>query len=249
MSLPIMSGSLDLIAESYSVLATELESTLSSPKDLYSNVQLNDILALLVNKIDNIKLSYDIDDEQSDELRTLANTSYQTILDAFKTEFPETADAIETEFQDSSNTFLAEVIYKYLYIGRRSLLMTYLVDATLRNRAALAKSYRTPDSKKDITYQAIRSEFPIRNPDYYILLMNYSQICEDILTDENLDIMDIFNNTDLSEDESDALEQLFTGNGVSAIQVIVKSLIESFSYSEFVSSFRLALANEVKHVV
>jgi hypothetical protein len=249
MSLPILSGSLDLISESYSVLATELESVLSNPKDLYSNVQLNDILALLTNKIDSIKFSYDIDEEQSDDLRTLANTSYQTIIDAFKAEFPETADVIETEFNDSSNAFLAELIYKHLYIGRRSLLMAYLVDTTLRNRTTLAKSYRTPDSKKDITYQAIRSEFPIRNPDYYILLMNYNQICEDILTDENLDIMDIFNNTDLSEDESDALERLFTGNGVSAIQEIMKSLISSFSYSEFVSSYRFALANEIKHVV
>ena len=248
MATPIMSGSMDLIQESYSVLSSELESILSNPEDLYTNVRLSDIMAVLLNRIDNIRLNYDIDSDQEEDLRTLSNTIYQTVIDAFKEEFPDTADSIETEFQDGSNAFLSEIIYKYLYIGRRNLLLDYAVSTTLSKRTNLAKSYRTPDSKKDITYQAIRADFPIRNPDYYILLMNYSSICNDILLDENLDIMDIFNNTDLTEDEADTFERLFTGNGVEVAKVIMSSLTKSFAYPEFLNAYKLALANEIKSV-
>lgn len=248
MSLPLMTSALELLSEPYSLLASELESVLSNPEDLYSNVHLNDMLSVIINKLDAIKFSYDLDADQLSELSACTATTYQTIIDAFKVEFPSTADAIESEFPESSMPFLAEIIYKYLYIGRRQLLMNYLISTTIGKRVQLAKGFRTPDFKKDITYQAIRSEFPIKNPDYYVLLMNYNQLSLDILTDEGLDIMDIFNSTDLTEDEHDALTSLFNNNGVEAYQEITKSLVASFSFQEFVSSFRFSLATEIKAV-
>lgn len=250
MSYPILTGgSFDFIRESYTLLAEELEDVLRQPKELFSNSIKNDILGGILAKVDNALLVYDLDTDQKDEVRTLGETAYATILEAFKNEFVSSADSIETAFSDISQRSLAETIYKYIYLQRRDVLMAYLLSEFFNNRAQFSKQYKTVDSKKDITYQSIRSELTIKNPDYYILLMNYTSIVNDILTDDETSIIDIFTSVEMGEEEAEMLNALFEGSAPDARAIMVESLLSSDFYHDFLSDFRFQLSNVIKQAV
>ena len=248
MSLNTLSANPDIMRENYDVLASELESLLSQPSELFTRLGHSDVLSILQGKMDNIRVNYDIDYDGQQELRSLEEDINGTILNTFKKEFVDHADTIDTEFSDSSLKGVAAFIYQYLYIGRKDLLLNYLLEYTLTNRAAIAKRYKTNDSKKDITYQAIRAELVIRNPDYYILIMHSHSICEDVLFDEELDLLEVFELTDMSEDESDITERLFEYNGTLAMQTLSNSLKDSAYFNDFKNTFKSRLSDVIKNL-
>ena len=242
----MISGNPDAIRQNYEIIQEDIDQVLSDPRELFTTAPLSDSLGLLQNKVDAVRIGYELDYETQNDIRELQDSINTTVLTAFGKEFPMLVDAIDTNFSGVSVTPITEFIYGQLYLLRKAHFMTFMLDFVLSNRANLAKRYKTPDSKKDIGYQKVRAEVTVRNPEYYLLILNSNELCDDILGDENTDISEIMTRIDLTEDQEEVAYSLFEHNGTEAFQQLAKSLLTSPYYDEFKSTFKVNLLNGIK---
>ena len=242
----LISGNPDAIRQNYEVIQEDIDQVLTDPRELFTSAPLSDSLGLLQNKVDAVRIAYELDYETQNEIRELQDTINNSVIAAFGKEFPMLADAIDTNTIGVSITPIAEFVYGQLYLLRKKHFMTFLLEYVLSNRSALAKRYKTADSKKDIGYQKVRAEVEVRNPEYYLLVLNSNEICDDILGDENTDILDMMQRIEFTEDEEMIYQSLFEYNGLEAYQLFTNSLLTSPYYDEFRSTFKVNLLNAIK---
>lgn len=239
-----------LIREGYSILQIELDSTLSNPLDLFYGRIPTDVLTVLLDKIKAIKLGYpeEFDYDVMQSLIGLEQEIYSKIIKVFEDEFLNGESYILDNFSEISTHSIVNFIYKYFYIYRKSILDEYLADTIFVNKINLAKSYKTSLAKKDITYQAIRTELKVSSPDLYIVIMHAADICEDLLLVEGLDIRDVFSHSSLTETETELVEKLFEYNGVQVCQVLTDSLVKSDAYSQYKCFFKNHMFNIARKI-
>lgn len=239
-----------ILREGYSILEIELESTLENVNELYFGRTPSDILTVLLKKIKLVKLGYpqEFDYDVMQELIALENTIYVKIIAAFEKEFFNGELYFAEHFQDISSHTIADFIYKYFYLQRREIVDNYLSNTLFANRTNLAKRYKTSAAKKDITYQAIRSELKVSSPDLYIVVMHACNICEDLLLDDNLDIVTLFGHSELDETEEELLHRLFEFNGVDICQILTNNLRSSTSFDYYKSLFKNHVFNMAQKI-
>lgn len=239
-----------ILREGYSILEIELESTLENVNELYFGRTPSNILSVLLKKIKAVKLGYpeEFDYDVMQELIALEDTIHVKIISAFEKEFFDGELYFSEHFQDISSHIIADFIYKYFFLQRRQVVDSYLANTLFVNRTNLAKRYKTSAAKKDITYQAIRSELTVSSPDLYIVVMHACNICEDLLLDDNLDIITLFSHYELEEAEEELFHRLFEYNGVSVCQTLTTNLRNSTSFDYYKSLFKNHVFNMAQKI-
>ena len=76
----------DILREAYDILFTEFEESLENPLDIFQEVGKTDILNVLIDKINNVKLSYELDEDSLLKLNNLEEEIYSTVLTKFDKE-------------------------------------------------------------------------------------------------------------------------------------------------------------------
>lgn len=240
---PLLSPTLTFLQNDYELLEEELVSMLNTTNELFSNFEKNDILGGLLAKIDNVLLTYDLAESDKSDIKHSVNSIYSLVLQVFKKEFSEIGETIDTTFQDMSLNIVAETIYKYIYAERKQLLLEYVSAFIFTNKATFVKSYKSADDKKDMSFHALKKEVTLRNSDYYTIILNIDTIVSDILTDENTSILEILACTEMSEEESEILEAIFEGDQLNSREILIRSLLDSEYYRDFVTDIKTNTIN------
>lgn len=248
MAVPFSGNVSEYLSESYSVLMEELEEQLESPTDLLSPHSKNDILSPLINRIDYILSEYeeDLDGDDKNQIRGQVNVVLSKVLEVFYREFPEMADSIDTLFPESAQSMVVTAIYKILYLRRREVLFNFVYEYILSNKKDLVKRYNSSEMRKDLVYQVLRNDYPLKNSDYYTLVIMHDEIVRDILGDSNLGLSEIIMYTELHIEDEEVLLELSTFNDISLADVFCTSLTDSTFFDNFLDSIRSSLIDHIK---
>ncbi|BDH16441.1 MAG: hypothetical protein [Bacteriophage sp.] len=232
----------DILREAYDILVTEFEESLENPLDIFQEVGKTDILNVLIDKINNVKLSYELDEDSLLKLNNLEEKIYSTVLTKFDKEInnfindDDNKVNIFEDIEDISLKLLSLFIYNNFYLNRTKVLEEFIIGKILNDKTSFSKRYKTPDTIKDITYKAIRSELNTKNQECYIILMYLNEIISDILNDENITVSEIliFNNP--TESEEELTELLFSNTNTDKLigQILSQSLLKN---NEFLNNF------------
>ena len=91
----LISGNPDAIRQNYEVIQEDIDQVLSDPRELFTPAPLSDSLGLLQNKVDVVRINYELDYETQNEIRELQDTINNSVIGAFGKEFPMLVDAID----------------------------------------------------------------------------------------------------------------------------------------------------------
>ena len=235
----------DLIREGYSIMETLFEDLLENPSELYVNENPLDIVSILLEKIDIVKKEYNLDYDIFNELCYLENEVYTKILDAFNKEFLEDGEKVEDLVESLSTRVLAMFIYNTFYLNRRSNILEYLVESTLNKRKSLVKQFKTPDTRWDLTYYAIRSGLKLNDNDYYVVLMFSNDIFDTFIGDEDVNINEYLLYSDIDEQFEEIISELFQYNGNLVFNRLKTSLKNYSGYSQIRSIYKDLLLTRI----
>lgn len=239
----------DLIREAYTIIETLFDDLLKRSEELYVTDTPLDVVSLLLEKIDIVKKDYSQDLDVLNQLKEVENEIYSRIINRFTEEFI----SPEEEFIDLNDSninipTLALFLYNTFYLKRRINLLRYLVNSTINQKKALVKKFKTPSSKKDLTYQAIRNELRLDDNDYYILLMFSSDIFDTFVGDENTDVKEYILHSDISEEEEQIASKIFQYNGIQIMNNLKASVKDYKGYRQLRTIYKDLLFSRIRNI-